>query len=77
MNGNFYKILAGILVTLLLSTGAYFVREKDKDLQMLNERIDRLEEWREDYERYTRERSEIIEARLVRIEEKLDNLRKR
>jgi len=75
MNGNFYKIVSGFLLTLLLSVGAYFVREKDRSVEMLHRRIDKLEQWREAHEKYSRERSEVIESRLVRIEEKLDALK--
>lgn len=65
MSNNYLRAVAGFLVALLVSSCGYFIHLNDQ-------RISRLELWRENHERYSRERSEAIESRLVRMEEKQD-----
>lgn len=77
LNDSFWKAITFSLAALLIGVGAYFVREKDNDIDHLNKRIDRIEALREDDIKFFRERIAHIEARLIRIEEKLDVLKQR
>ena len=60
MSSNVLKAIIGFLAMILVSVGAYWLND-------LNERLYRLERWQQ--------KSGLeIEARLVRIEEKLDGV---
>lgn len=74
---SFWKAMTFSLAALLIGVGAYFVSEKDRDLERLNGRIDRLEALRENDVKFFREQGELVKDRLIRIEEKLDLLKQR
>jgi hypothetical protein len=69
-NENFLRWLVGILISLLFSAGAYFVRAN-------NVRSERIEIRQDEQEKFLRDRLEQMEVRLARIEEKIDILMQR